>query len=135
MLKFLLLVLTANLCAGHRINITSLGNCLDIPMHYDVAQVELKNIVYTPDSEGFIDSLSGTYVVRTDTDPYEANELIITTFQCPPEVKEVCQDNMMEFVEPMSCAKFHEGTGPWSMFSTAMHDDSRCGETPVRFVS
>lgn len=74
------------------------------------------------------------YVVRSDRDPYEANELIMTTYKCDLGTPSPCLDNKMEFVEPMSCAKFHENTGPWSMFSPAMHEGSKCGETPVSIL-
>lgn len=80
------------------------------------AEVEVKDIIYEKNADGFYDTLSGKFVVHIYRD-HQETEAIITFFKCAKGVTEICTENSKKFVESLDCNRFlTDDSGPWHMF-------------------
>lgn len=111
-----------------------MSNCLDIPLNYkNDAEVEVKDIVYEPNANGFTDTLHGKFVVHAHRD-HKETEMIVTFFKCPPGAVGVCNEQLSEKIEALGCQRFRtDKTGPWYMFAPAIDKRNICAEVMGEF--
>lgn len=94
-----------------------MSNCLDIPMNYEnEAEVEVKDITYEKNAQGFYDTLNGKFVVHILRD-HQETELVLSFYKCPKDATGICTESLKEVVEAVDCKRFlTDATGPWHMF-------------------
>ena len=106
-----------------------MSNCVDLPMNYpNDAEIEVKDIVYQKNAQGFYDSIDGKFVVHIHRD-HEETEVIITFYKCLKGTTEICLENSVDFVEALDCKRFlKDDSGPWHMFAPAIDKRNVCAE-------
>lgn len=110
-------------------NITMMSNCRDVPLDYqNDAEVEIMNIIYQKNGNGFFDTISGEFLVHIHRE-HKETELAMWFFKCPKGTTEICDEMKQEFIDPLSCKRFlNDDTGPWHMFAPAMDKRNVCAE-------
>lgn len=100
----------------------------------NAAEVEVKDVTYEANAEGFFDALHGKFVVHILRD-HKDTEIINFFFKCPKgDKKEICDIEFNSKIEDMSCEKFHtDKTGPWAMFAPAIDKRNPCAERQGEF--
>lgn len=91
-----------------------MSNCQDIPMNYqNDAEIEVKDMIYEKNSDGFADTVSGKFLVHVHRDHRET-EFVFTIFKCAKGTTGICAENPMKFTEALTCKRFRtDATGPW----------------------
>lgn len=80
------------------------------------AEVEVKDIIYEKNAQGFYDTLSGKFLVHILRD-HKETELVLTFYKCPKGFVGICTENPKEVIEAVDCKRFlTDATGPWHMF-------------------
>lgn len=107
---------------------------MDVSLNYqNDAEVEVTDVVYERNAQGFADTLHGKFLVHTRRD-HKDTELVITFSKCPPGATGICTDNAKEFIEAVDCKRFHDDdTGPWHMFAPAIDKRNLCAELKGEF--
>jgi hypothetical protein len=97
------------------------------------AEIEVKDIIYQSNSQGFFDTVSGKFVVHVLRD-HKETELVITFFKCPKGSTGYCTEDGKDFVEAVDCKRFlKDATGPWHIFAPAVDKRNVCAETKGEF--
>lgn len=97
------------------------------------AEVEVKDVIYERNANGFADVMHGKFTVHFDRD-HKETELIMTIFKCAKGSVGMCKDNPTEYIEDLSCERFQtDKTGPWYIFSPAMDKRNLCAELAGEF--
>ncbi|XP_055597591.1 uncharacterized protein LOC129747406 [Uranotaenia lowii] len=121
------------LAYGLRTNLTMFGNCRDMDLAYEKAPVSISKVSYDRDPDGVCNTMHVEYDIRESSED-EHFELVLTSYQCPLGVTELCKDNPQEFVESMHCDRLHsDDSGPWHMLTSAMTNGDRCGRVQGHF--
>ncbi|XP_055917955.1 uncharacterized protein LOC129950143 [Eupeodes corollae] len=107
------------------INITKFDNCFEELPIGDEWPIEIREVHYDFNENGYIDHIHGTYLVRSiDT---RDKELTITVYKCPFDEPPPCEHKIEHIITELHCEKFrNDNSGIWHMVSQAM-SGSTCG--------
>lgn len=106
-----------------------MSNCVDVPLNYENdAEVEVTEVNYQANAQGFQDVLNGKFVVHIRRE-HKETELVMTISKCAKGSTGICTENPTEFTESVDCKRFRtDTTGPWHMFAPAIDKRNICAE-------
>jgi hypothetical protein len=92
------------------------------------AEIEVQNVAYIKNENGFADVLHGKYVVHVHSDN-EDSEFVMMFYKCPSGSTGLCKDNEKIYTENLDCKRFlTDPSGPWFMFAPAMDPANVCAK-------
>ncbi|XP_055837475.1 uncharacterized protein LOC129905874 [Episyrphus balteatus] len=107
------------------INITKFDNCFEYSPIGEEWPIEIQEVHYDFNDDGYIDHIYGKYLVRSiDT---RDKELTIMVYKCSIDDPPPCEHKIEHVITELHCDKFrNDASGIWHMVSQAM-SGSTCG--------